>query len=211
MSAFFKTGESRRRSLFGMNDIDLLSGVLAKTADVVAGVGDDQWSLPTPCEEYDVTALVNHIVGWAQVFDAGCNGRAFEGDPTAYRHGPDPASEFRASAASLVAGWKEHGLDRPVRISSGEMPGPMVFNMTVMEYLAHGWDLAVATGQPVTYTDQEAIETLARAETTLPPEYQGENMPFGAVVPVSPDAPAIDRLVAFLGRHPRTETAPTSR
>jgi uncharacterized protein (TIGR03086 family) len=192
-----------------MRDVELLEGILAKTGDLIAGVQSDQWELATPCEEYDVGTMVNHVVGWIQVFDAGFHGRAFEGDASAYRRGPDPAADFRAAAASLVAGWDEHGLDRPVRVTSGEMPGQMVFSMTVMEYLAHGWDLAVATGQPIPYTDQEASETLARAEATLPPEYRGEGMPFGPVVPTDPDAPAVARLVAFLGRDPQSPAAPT--
>ena len=39
-------------------------------------------------------------------------------------------------------------------------PAPMVLNMTVMEYLAHGWDLARATGQPIPYTEQEGADAL---------------------------------------------------
>jgi uncharacterized protein (TIGR03086 family) len=145
---------------------------------------------------------MNHIVGWIQVFDAGCHGRSYEGDPSAYECGDDPAGVFRGAAASLEAGWKEFGMDRKVRVTSGEMPAPMVFNMTVMEYLTHGWDLAVATGQEVPYSEEEASETLARAKVTLPPEYRGGDMPFGSVIEVGDDASAVHRLVAFLGRQP---------
>jgi uncharacterized protein (TIGR03086 family) len=186
-----------------MDDIELLSGVLTKTGDLIDGVRPDQRSLPTPCTEYDVEALLDHIVGWVQVFEAGSEGRTYEGDPTAFHVGDDPAAQFRSSATNLVASWREHGVDREVAISSGaEMPGAMVFNMTVMEYLAHGWDLATATGQPVPYTEDEAAEVLARARVTLPPEYQGAGQAFGAVVEVDDDAPAVDRFVGFLGRHP---------
>jgi hypothetical protein len=45
---------------------------------------------------------------------------------------------------------------------------------------------------------------LARAKVTLPPEYQGAGMAFGAVVSIPDDAPAVDRLVAFLGRRPQS-------
>jgi uncharacterized protein (TIGR03086 family) len=189
-----------------MDDIDLLTGILDKTGDLLAGVGRDQWTLPTPCPEYDVRALMNHIVGWIQVFEAGCHGRSYEGDPGAYHCDDDPAGVFRAAATSLEAGWEKYGMDRNVRVASGELPGPMVFNMTVMEYLAHGWDLAVATGQEVPYTEEEASATLTRAEVTLPPEYRGEGMPFGTVVEVDPGASAVTRLVAFLGRPPVSVT-----
>ncbi|MDP9075544.1 MAG: TIGR03086 family metal-binding protein [Actinomycetota bacterium] len=145
---------------------------------------------------------MNHMVGWIQVFDAGCHDRPLDGDAGTYQCGDDPAADFRAAAASLVAGWEKYGRDRKVRVTSGELPGPMVFDMTVMEYLTHGWDLAVATGQPVRYTEQEASDTLARAEAMLPPEYRGDGMPFGHVVAIEADAPALNRLVAFLGRNP---------
>lgn len=185
-----------------MSEVDLLARVFAKTADVIDGVGGHQMGLPTPCPQFDVNALVNHILGWIQVFDAGCHGRAYEGDAGAYQCGDNPTGEFRQAAESIVTGWQQHGFDRQVRVMSGEMPGEMVFNMTLMEYLVHGWDLAIATGQPIPYTEHEASVTLLRAKATLPPEYRGENMPFGAIVPVIDDAPAIDRLVGFLGRHP---------
>ncbi|GAA4235012.1 TIGR03086 family metal-binding protein [Streptosporangium album] len=175
---------------------------MSKTGDVIEGVGADQLSLPTPCDDYDVQALLNHIVGWLLVFEAGCHGRSYEGDASTYVCGADPAREFRTTAASLVAGWEKYGLDRQIAVTSGKMPGEKAFNMTVMEYLTHGWDLAVATGQPIPFTEQEAAETLARAEATLPPEYRGEKLPFGEIVPVDEHASAVDRLVAFLGRRP---------
>jgi uncharacterized protein (TIGR03086 family) len=190
-----------------MDAIDLLSGVLTKTGDLVDGVTADQLGLPTPCDEYDVEALRNHLVGWLLVFAAGSQERRHEGDPTAYVCGADPAGEFRAAAADLVAGWRTHGFDREVRVVGGKSPAESVFNMALMEYMAHGWDLAVATGQPVPFTEQEAAQTLARAEATLPPQYRGEGMPFGDIVPVAEDAPAVSRFAGFLGRRPAGDGA----
>ena len=193
-----------------MDQIELLEGVLTKTGKVVANVDQPRLTSTTPCDDYTVQQLMNHIVGWVQVFEAGCNGRTFEGDPSAYVCGPDAADEFARLAASVVAGWTELGFDREVQISGGSMmPAVMVFNMTVMEYMAHGWDLASATGQPNPYSEEEAAEVLARAKATLPPEYQGEGMAFGAVVPVADDAPAIEQLIGFLGRDPGWTESPT--
>jgi uncharacterized protein (TIGR03086 family) len=192
-----------------MDEIELLEGVLTKTGKVVANVDQPRLTSMTPCDDYTVQQLMNHIVGWVQVFEAGCNGRTFQGDPSAYVCGPDAAEEFARLAASVVAGWKEFGFDREVQISGGSMmPAAMVFNMTAMEYMAHGWDLASATGQPNPYSEAEASEVLARARVTLPPEYQGEGMAFGAVVPVAEGAPAIDQLIGFLGRDPKWAESP---
>jgi uncharacterized protein (TIGR03086 family) len=185
-----------------MDQIDLLAGVLTKTGDVIEGVRPEQAGLPTPCPEFDVDTLVNHIVGWIQVFEAAGEGRAFEGDPSKFSHGADPAAQFRSAADGLVAGYRQYGTERTVRLTSGEMPGAMAFDMTLMEYMTHGIDLAVATSQPVPYTEAEATETLARAEKVLPPEYRGDDKPFGHVVAIPASAPAVDRLSAFLGRTP---------
>ena len=185
-----------------MDDLELLERVLDKTGAVVAGVTPDQYGDPTPCPDYDVRALLDHITGWVQSFAAGANGERFEGDPSAHVAGDDPGAEFRAAAAKVVEGWRTHGVDRNVGIMGGEMPGQMVLNMTVMEYLTHGWDLATATRQPVPYTEDEAEAALERAQATLPPQYRGEGQPFGDIVDVPASAPALDRFVGFLGRDP---------
>ncbi len=185
-----------------MDEIELLSGVLAGTGDLIEGVADDQWELPTPCEDMNVGPLVDHILGWVQVFAATANGETYEGDPDEHERGPDPAAEFRATAARVVSGWTEHGFDRKVKITGGELPADMAFNMTLMEYMGHGWDLATATGQPFPWTEAQVAAVLPRAEMTLPPEYRGPGTAFDHVVPVPDTAPTIDRLAGFLGRQP---------
>jgi uncharacterized protein (TIGR03086 family) len=183
-----------------VDDIALLDGVMAKAGDVITGVRTDQWELPTPCRDWDVRALVGHIVGWLRVFAAGANGEAFEGDPGDYQAGERSAEDFRRLADSLVAGWRAHGTDRTVRLTSGEMPAPMVLDMTLMEYMTHGWDLATATGQPVPFTDSEADDVLRRARVTLRPEYRGPDTAMGEEVEAPAGAAPIVRLAAFMGR-----------
>jgi len=183
-----------------MSEIDLLESVLDKTASLLDGVGDDDLARPTPCSEYDVAALRDHIVGWSQQFAAGSTEREPDVDPATYKAGDDAPEVFRRAADDMVRGWREHGLDREVKLSMGSSPGPMVFNMSLMEYLSHGWDLASATGQPIPFTDEEAADALARAEATLRDEYRGDA--FGPRREVADDAPAIDRFVAFMGRDP---------
>lgn len=185
-----------------MDDISLLESVMGKTADVMTGVHDDQWSQPTPCPDYDVRGLVRHMAGWVGVFAAAANGERFEGDPSSYQGDSGAADDLRAATDRMLAGWRSGGLDRSVPMMGGEQPASMVLNMTLMEYVGHGWDLATATGQPAPYTEDEAAETLRRAQGTLPSQYRGEGKPFGEIVPVPDDAPAIDRLAGFLGRHP---------
>jgi uncharacterized protein (TIGR03086 family) len=146
------------------------------------------------------------MAGWVHVFAAAANGHRFDGDPSAARGGPESAAEFRQAADEMIAGWRAGGLDRSVPMTGSEVPGAMAVNMTLMEYITHGWDLAVATGRPVPYSDDEAAEVLRRAETTLPPQFRGEGKPFGPIVEAPQDAPTIERLAAFMGR--RSQQAP---
>ncbi|HET6771749.1 MAG TPA: TIGR03086 family metal-binding protein [Acidimicrobiales bacterium] len=185
-----------------MDEIELLSGIMTKTGDLIAGMPPGTEHGQSPCPDYDASGMVRHLVGWVRWFGAAANGRAFDGDPSDVEVSDDPAAQFRASADALVAGWREQGFDREVAMTGAPQPAESVFNMTLMEYLTHGWDLAVATGQPVPYTEAEAQEVLRRAEGTLPAQYRGGDMPFGEIVPVPDDAPAIDRLVGFMGRDP---------
>jgi uncharacterized protein (TIGR03086 family) len=181
----------------------LLRGVLSKTADLVDAVPVSAWDRSTPCPDYDVRALLGHIVGWSEMFAAAAQGEVFEGDPTAVVADADAGARFRAAADRIVSGWESLGVDRTVQLTRGrDVPGPMVVVMTATEYLTHGWDLATGAGLPVPYSDAEADEALARVEKTLSPEFRGEGKAFGEIVPVPDDAPAMDRFIAFVGRHP---------
>lgn len=186
-----------------MDDIRLLRGVLTKTADLVDAVPAGAWERPTPCPDFDVRALLGHIVGWAEVFATAAQGEVPDQDPDAAAAGPDTPARFRAAAGRMIVGWEAFGADRTVTLGPGrELPGSMLVTMTATEYLTHGWDLATGAGLPVPYSDDEAEETLRRAQQTLRPEYRGEGKAFGVAVAVPEDAPAIARFIGFVGRHP---------
>jgi uncharacterized protein (TIGR03086 family) len=185
-----------------MDDVTLLEGVLAKDVALLRGVRRDQWDEPTPCPEFSVRDLVAHMNSWIQVFASTANGTNFDGDPAAYQPGDDEPGEFAINAEHAVTGWRRLGTDRAVPMSGGELPGAMVLNMMLMEYLTHGWDLARATDQPQPFNDVEATEALTRARTTLPEEYRGHDKAFGHIVPVPDDAPALDQFIGFMGRRP---------
>ncbi len=185
-----------------MDDLDLLAGVMDRTAELVEGVRPEQHRLPTPCTEWDVGTLVGHLVTWVQVFEAAANGVTYEGDLAPAPVTPDAGQRFRASATGLVDGWRRLGTDRTTRVTSGELPADAVLSMTLMEYVTHGWDLATATGQEPGFGDEAAARTLERAHATLQPQYRGSGTAMGEPVVASDDAPPLVRLVAFLGRDP---------
>ena len=180
------------------SDSELLESVLGKTTALIAGVRPDQAHLPTPCTDYDVEQVVAHQVGWASKFAAQLTDQPFEGDPNAFQPGPEPAAEF-GQAASVIVGAYQRG---------GEAAERVPLRLLLMEYLTHGWDVAVATGQPVPYTSDEAEPALAMAQGMLKPEYRGPGKAFGYEAEVAESAGTVDRLIACSGRSP--DWAPSS-
>jgi uncharacterized protein (TIGR03086 family) len=115
----------------------------------VEAVGD-QWQAPTPDTEWDVRALVNHVLAenlWAPPLLDGMTiaevGDRFDGDQL----GDDPAGAWAAAASSSVASVAGEGaLERTVHVSFGDIPGREYVSQLVCDHLIHGWDLARAIG-----------------------------------------------------------------
>jgi uncharacterized protein (TIGR03086 family) len=190
-----------------MDPRPLYRRAVAQTETTVAAVTPDQLSLPTPCPEYDVRTLIAHITG-------GLTRTALvgEGDPDALAQPaqasgiPDdgwPAA-YRTAAARATAAWADDAkLDALVEVPWGKVPGRIALSGYVQEVLAHGWDLAKATGQPTEGDPELATWALAISRRILPPEIRGqEGVPFGPVVEVPADAGPYLQLAAWLGRHP---------
>jgi uncharacterized protein (TIGR03086 family) len=186
---------------------DALDRAVASTAAIVKTVRPDQAGAATPCTEWDVRDLLNHVIGTLWLSDALFTDRAPRhpmapgGLPGADLAGDDPAAAYAdASAAALTAARISDTLTRVHATPLGDMPGPALAGFTTLDILVHGWDLAKATGQSASIDDALAAHALAFAQQAVTPEFRGSG--FGPAVPVAADAPVTARLVAFLGRQP---------
>jgi uncharacterized protein (TIGR03086 family) len=178
---------------------------IAQTESIVAAVSPAQLALPTPCSDYDVRALLSHIVGGLnRVAIIGEGGEALA-RPARADGVPDDGwpGAYRAAAARTVAAWTDDAkLDALVEVPWGKVPGRFAVAGYVQEVLTHGWDLANATAQPTEGDPELALWALASMRRILPPEPRGGEIPFGPVVEVSPEAGPYAQLAAYLGRHP---------
>jgi len=178
---------------------------MVQTEPIVAAVSPAQLTLPTPCVEFDVRALLSHLVG-------GLNRIAIVGEggdalarPARADGVPDDGwlAAYRAAVTRVTAAWADDAtLDALVEVPWGKIPGRFAIAGYVQEILTHGWDLAKATGQPTEGDPELAWWALAGAKRILPPESRGGDIPFGPVVPVPADAAPYAQLAAYLGRHP---------
>jgi uncharacterized protein (TIGR03086 family) len=184
---------------------DLLADVLAELAPVVGGVSDGQLHDPTPCTEYDVGQLREHVLGWLAIFAAGFAdpaGQAPRASTDGYQVPADPAAEVRAAASTITEAIRGGAASRPLRLGGSGMPGDMALSMILWEYQVHGWDLARATGQPWSPPAAAAEESLVFAPGMLTSDYQGEGKAFGEPIPVPGAAAPLDRLLGLSGRDP---------
>jgi uncharacterized protein (TIGR03086 family) len=169
---------------------------LEVTGSTFDGITADQWDLPTPCTEWTVRQVAEHLIGGNDLFTRALGGDA-PGLPPGGAALPDA---YRESAARLLAAFRRPGvMDRVVQVPFGSVPGAVALGLRVTEILVHGWDLAQATGQTPAFPEEVAEQALAFTAPMLeriPPDRQ----PFGPPQPVDPGAPAIDRLAACLGR-----------
>lgn len=188
------------------NPVDQLARALQVTEGLVAAVGDHQWTLPTPCPDWTVRDLVNHLVFGMNVFTG-----ALGTSPAPSREelraraagdslGDDPVAAYHTAAESLLTAFRRPGaLQQVVTIPFGSVPGIAALHLRVVECLVHGWDLARATSQSTDLPEDLAESELAFSHAQLA-ELPPGRTPFGPPQPVADDAPASDRLAALLGR-----------
>jgi uncharacterized protein (TIGR03086 family) len=187
-----------------MNLHPQLSDAADAAARVVSGVSPGQFDGPTPCTEWDVRGLLNHLVLWtSHSLEKRAHGESVSEElmGTDFTAAPDFAARYRAQLDLALAAWADPAVwDRKLDVMGSATPAADVAAMNLAEMVLHGWDLAVATGQSYSLSDAAAGAALAAVEANaeLFRQYQG----FAPAVPAPADAPALDRALAASGRDP---------
>lgn len=170
------------------DSVRVLIHALDQAGDVLDQVHADDLANPTPCDDWTVSALVDHLVDTPSRFLARMKGENVDwsAPPSHLEHGWGP--EFRNHADDLVHAWHE---------LEGDPPTPAAWQ--VAELAVHTWDLATAIGVAVATLDPEVAETgLEFMRATMRPEQRAPA--FGPEQPAPPDAGPYTRLAAFAGR-----------
>ena len=177
-------------------------------AGIVAGIRPDQLGGPTPCPDFDVATLCDHIVGAARRAAALGRGEEPTGEEFPHVELGDAPGELRLAGKEAEAAWADDArLSATVTMPWGEVyTGSTLVDMYLAELAAHAWDLAVATGQVDHLDPALAPAALAAARAMLKPEYRdlmGVGSPFGAEVEPPADPTEWERFAAFMGRRAR--------
>jgi uncharacterized protein (TIGR03086 family) len=188
--------------------IELHRRAVREFDDRVGQVGGDAWARPTPCLDWDVRALVNHVVGedrWTVPLLAGQTieqvGDALDGDLL----GDEPQHATRAAMDAAVAAFAEPGvLNRTVHLSFGDAPADEYAWQLFADHLVHAWDLAAATDGHARL-DPELVDACAEWFGPMEEMYRKAGV-VGDRPDLPADADAQARLLAAFGRDARWAT-----
>jgi uncharacterized protein (TIGR03086 family) len=171
----------------------------------VKQIGPDQWTNGTPCTEWDVRALVNHVVGeqvWMAPLFHGATvaevGDRFDGDLL----GDDPvATAVRAADEARATVDQPGALGRTVHLSFGDTPAEEYVRQLLADHLVHAWDLSVAIGVD-RLLDPGAVHAGAEWFADREDAYRAGGATGPRLVADDPAASEQDRLIAAFGRDP---------
>jgi uncharacterized protein (TIGR03086 family) len=170
----------------------------------VGEIADDQWSVPTVDTEWDVAALVDHLIDegrWVGPLMSGQSlreaGEAVKamGSPAA-----DRAAAWQSAATSASDVLASADLDANVELSRGPTPARSYLGEMIFDLCVHSWDLGQAIGSARLLPDElvEPVYELVKSYGDL--SALGDM--FAPAVPVSDDAPTVNKLIGLTGRNP---------
>lgn len=173
----------------------------AEFARLVATVDVNALDAPTPCSDWTLRQLLNHVVTGTQWFTSVVLDEPAP-DRTVDQIGTDPSAAFALRADEFRAAMFAPGaLDKLYRHPAGEFSGERFAALRTNEFLCHGWDLAAVTGAEPNFDDAVAGRCLAMLEAQLAGAERGAGKGFGVPVDQDPTSSNYDRLIAFAGRN----------
>ena len=187
-----------------MDVLETMGRVLDRTGEVVDNVKEDQLGDATPCTEWTVRDVINHITGGATMFAVCVEQGSVPDDLLPQIMGGDNlGADFKtsfhaASDRARAAFGSEGALDKMVKLPFGEMPAGVALNIAIMDVMTHAVDIAKATGQSI--DDDEIVNTALEVGRQLITDDFRRPGVFDAEQPAPANATAADKLLAFAGR-----------
>lgn len=176
------------------------------------GVSDKQLASPTPCEDYSVGALLDHLMGLSLAFTWAAHkttashtgGQEGPGQPSAVYLDPEWRERLPHRLDELAKAWAKPAAWEGMTEAGGvRMPAEQMGVVTLDELVLHGWDLARATGQRFNCDPASTAAVLTFTSQSAQPENAaGREGLFGPVVDVPEGASDLDKALGYAGRDP---------
>ncbi|GAA1826182.1 TIGR03086 family metal-binding protein [Actinomadura chokoriensis] len=172
---------------------------------IVMEIPAEKMDAPTPCPDWDVRGLVNHLILWSGRGEAAAHRAPVTGPGEDHDFTAEPgwAERFGEQARTTAEAWQDPAAWEGSTSLTGNpdgMPAGFIAGILFVESVVHGWDLAAAIGR-----DPGMPPEVVRGawEQVVPmAEMSRQYGVFGAEVPVPEDAPLLDRVLGAAGRDP---------
>lgn len=184
-----------------------LAPAARQVAALLPVIGPEQLGDPTPCPDFDVATLLDHLVTLTDAFTHSARKTPLGAPetPSAAHLDPDWRTALPDMLAELVAAWAEPAAWEGETEAGGlRLPASEVGAIAVNELVVHGLDLARATRRRFSVDAASARACLGFAQQfeVVVPGLFGERVEVGA------DAPVFHRVLGLEGRDPRWRPAP---
>ncbi len=164
--------------------------------NVLHPIANDDLSKQTPCREFDIAKLTDHLMNSITVIGGAAGAELPERDAA-----DSVERQVIAAARPALDAWHRRGLDGTVAFGQNEAPARVMAGILSLEFLIHAWDYAMAMGRDLDAPDSLTEYVMGLAQGIITP--QGRTTAgFDDPVEVPDDAGALDRLVAYTGRNP---------
>jgi uncharacterized protein (TIGR03086 family) len=180
-----------------------LTPAAEQLATVVRNVSDRDLKAPTPCPDYTVGDLLDHVNGLSVAFTMAALKTPLDGTGAgdAARLPLDFRESIPVRLTELASAWRVPSSWEGMTAAGGvDLPGEVAGAVALDEIVLHGWDLARATGQDFT-VEPELLEVVHGFVSSIGPDDRDGSL-FGAAVEVGSDAPLLDRVLGLSGRDP---------
>lgn len=178
----------------GLDYLGAIEASWAVCQPIMAAFTEGDGAKFTPCADYTVDDLTDHLMGSLRSLGAMAGGEFPE-----IIEGSSAEDSISQATEITLAAWRERGTDGQVQFGGNMVPAVMPAGILCLEYLVHAWDFAKATGQSISVDDELVAFVDGAARQIIQPQYRGEGQGFGQETEPSSDDP-LTRLMAFTGR-----------
>lgn len=175
-----------------IDELSSAEAALAVAQRVLRGVGESDLGSATPCEDFTVAGLLDHLFG-----SIASIGTAL-GVTVPDQQSATPEVRIADAAQATLEAFRVRGTEGTLDMGFAELPATVVANILNLELLVHAWDFARATGQELSVTPVLSDYVLGLARNTISPQMRGKS--FAEETIVDESAASLERLVAFTGR-----------
>ena len=178
-----------------LDELSCAEATLAVLQNVLRGLDSSDLTRQTPCTEYTVAQLADHLLTGMTRIGTAAGAHMPERDLEAALE-----TQVADAADAALEAWRRKGLEGTVELASTQLPATAAVGILSVEFLVHAWDFAMATDRHIVVSEPVCEYVQGMAGKIVTPQLRAGR--FAEPVAIASDVDGLDRLIAFTGRQP---------